>query len=177
MIRSEGSSSGHGPRLYTVKEAAAYLDCCQRQLRQEIREQKITYRLAPGGIRFTEQDLLERLRPRGGPSASSRSSKARKPSDSQSRDEVTKLTDPLNIEIELALLVIEEILRDKSIQSTKVANVLKSCWNGELRANLADLDGKVAVAVVVMIAMRARLAGDADSLLRRLLNLPEEPTL
>lgn len=90
---------------------------------------------------------------------------------------MTKLTDPLNIEIELALLVIEEILRDKSIQSTKVANVLKSCWNGELRANLADLDGKVAVAVVVMIAMRARLAGDADSLLRRLLNLPEEPTL
>lgn len=57
------------PRLYTVTQAAEYLGCCERQLRKEIAEQKITYRRAPGGIRFTENDLIERLQPSGGPAA------------------------------------------------------------------------------------------------------------
>ncbi len=56
------------PRLFTVAKAAEYLDCSERQVREEISEQKITYRRPPGGIRFTEADLLERLKPIGGPS-------------------------------------------------------------------------------------------------------------
>ncbi|WP_424314581.1 helix-turn-helix domain-containing protein [Haloferula sp.] len=67
----EVSFGGGGRKLYTVKEAAAYLDCSERQVREEIREQKITYRRAPGGIRFTEEDLIDRLRPSGGPSSGS----------------------------------------------------------------------------------------------------------
>lgn len=149
-----------------------YLDCCERQLREEIREQKITYRRAPGGIRFTEQDLLDRLRPLGGPSASS-TSKARKPSDSKSGNEVIKLTDLLKDELKVALHVLEETLRDQSTQSTKVINLLKSCWNGELCANLANLDPKVATAVIAIIAARALGDGDADSLLRTLLDGPD----
>ena len=38
-----------------------------------MKEGKITYRLAPGGIRFTEEDLLERLRSTGGPGFSRKS--------------------------------------------------------------------------------------------------------
>ena len=57
------------PRLFTVAKAAEYLDCSERQVREEISEQKITYRRPPGGIRFTEEDLIERLAPVGGPSA------------------------------------------------------------------------------------------------------------
>lgn len=69
---SEHSYSGvpHGrPRLFTVRQAAEYLGCSERQVREEISEGKITYRRPPGGIRFTEEDLLVRLAPVGGPSA------------------------------------------------------------------------------------------------------------
>lgn len=60
-------NNGQGPKLFTVKEAALYIGCSPRQIRQEMREGKITYRRTPGGIRFLEEDLLERLRPCGGP--------------------------------------------------------------------------------------------------------------
>jgi len=60
----------HGPpRLYSVKQAAQYLGCCERKLRKKISDQTITYRRGPGGIAFTEADLIERLRPSGGPAA------------------------------------------------------------------------------------------------------------
>jgi hypothetical protein len=52
-----------------VEEAAEYLGCCDRQLRKEIATNRITYRRPPGGIRFMEVDLIERLAPVGGPSA------------------------------------------------------------------------------------------------------------
>ena len=55
--------------MYSVKQAAAFLKCCERKLRKEIAEQRITYRRGPGGIVFTEEDLLDRLRPSPGPSA------------------------------------------------------------------------------------------------------------
>jgi hypothetical protein len=59
-----------GPRrFYNVKQAAEFLGCCERKLREEIATQKITYRRGPGGIVFTLEDLLERLRPSGGPAA------------------------------------------------------------------------------------------------------------
>lgn len=52
-----------------MKQAAEFLGCCERKLRKEIAEQQITYRRGPGGIVFTQQDLMERLMPSGGPSA------------------------------------------------------------------------------------------------------------
>ena len=143
-----------------------YLDCSERQLREEIREQKITYRRGPGGIRFTEGDLLERLRPSGGPSTTFRSSKReRKVSDSEVGSQA-KLTDQLGVELDVALQVLEGILRDQGLQSTKVAALVKSCWNGELCANLVNLDVHVAKAIIAVIAARAFGRGDADSLLR-----------
>jgi hypothetical protein len=72
LKNSEHSSQfgRHGPpRLYSVKQAAQYLGCCERKLRGEIAKQKITYRRGPGGIVFTLEDLLERLRPSGEPAA------------------------------------------------------------------------------------------------------------
>ena len=59
----------HGPRLYTVIEAAKYLGCSERALRDEIKAGTITYRHPPQGLRFAEVDLLDRLRPKGGPGA------------------------------------------------------------------------------------------------------------
>lgn len=82
---------GKWPKLFTVKEAALRLDCSQRQLRQEIKEGKITYRRSPGGIRFTEEDLLDRLRPSGGPgfSRKSRVTITGKAGSGDNRDELT----------------------------------------------------------------------------------------
>lgn len=59
----------NGPKLYTVKEAANFLGCSERKLRGEISAGTITYRRPPEGIRFAEVDLLDRLRPKGGPGA------------------------------------------------------------------------------------------------------------
>ena len=83
--------NGQGPKLYSVKEAALFLDCSDRQVRQEIKEGKITYRLPPCGIRFMEEDLLERLRPLGGPgfSRKSRVKKAEKMESCDKRDGLT----------------------------------------------------------------------------------------
>jgi len=168
---SEDCCGGCGPELYTVKRAAKFLDCCERQLRQEMHENKITYRRPPGGVRFTKEDLIERLRPIGGPSASSKSSKARKLLDTKPDNEVTKLT----AKLELALPVIKKILQNQSAQSAKVENLLRSCLNGELCTNLADLDFEVATAIIVVIAARAH-CGDVESVLRSLLNQKEKPT-
>ena len=160
---SEHCCGGCGPKLYTVKKAAKFLDCCDRQLRQEITELKITHRRGPGGIRFTKEDLLERLRPIGGPSATSRSSKkARKLSVSETGLQA-KLTAQLGVELNVALQVLEDTLRDQSPLSTKVATLLESCRNGELWANL---DASVAMAIIAVIAARALGGDDAEPLLR-----------
>lgn len=76
-------------------------------------------------------------------------------------------------DLQAALPVLTETLSHQSGQSAKVAAVLQSCWNGELCDNFASLDAKVAKAVIVMIAARAHCGGDADSLLRPLLNRKE----
>ena len=60
-------------------------------MRQEIKELKITYRPAPGGIRFTEEDLLVRLRPSGGP-AFSRKTRLKKEEKLKSGDKPDDLT-------------------------------------------------------------------------------------
>lgn len=79
------------PKLYTVEETGIYLDCSGRQIREEIRERKITYRRPPGGIRFTKEDLLERLRPCGEPGFI-RKSRVKKPEEKKpvkKRDDLT----------------------------------------------------------------------------------------
>ena len=60
-------------------------------------------------------------------------------------------------------------IRHGSGQSAKVERILWSTWNGELCDLLAGLDGKLAQAVVVLIATRAHLGGDADDLLREII--------
>ncbi len=76
-------------------------------------------------------------------------------------------------DLETALPVLDETLAHHSGRSAKVAALLQSVWNGELCDKLASLDAKVAKAVVAMIALRAHLGGDADSLQRPLLNRKE----
>lgn len=112
-----------------------------------------------------KEDLLERLRPIGGPSASKSSKRGKKLSDSEVRSQA-KLTDQPSVELDVALQVLEGILRDQGLQSTKVAALVKSCWTGELCTNLVNLDARVATAVVTVIAARAFGGGDADSLLQ-----------
>lgn len=155
MKKCSEDGCGCCPDLYDVAGAAKFLDCSERQVRQEIRENKITYRRPPGGIRFTKEDLLERLRPLGGPSASKSSKRWKKLSD-----------DLPNVQLDVALKVLEEALRDKNLQSDKVATILKSCRNGELCASFTRLDPKVATAIIAVIAACALGGGDSDPLIR-----------
>ncbi len=60
-------------------------------------------------------------------------------------------------------------IRHGSGQSAKVEAILWSCWNGDLCDALAGLDANLAKAVVAMISARAHLAGDADDLLRKII--------
>jgi len=138
--KSSEDCCGCCPDLYDVAGAAKFLDCSERQVRQEIRENKITYR---------------RPRPIGGPSASKSSKRWKKLSD-----------DLPNVQLDVALKVLEEALRDKNLQSDKVATILKSCRNGELCASFTRLDPKVATAIIAVIAACALGGGDADPLLR-----------
>jgi hypothetical protein len=111
--RSDRSVGAAGPDLYNVEEAAIFLDCCERQLRQEMRENKITYRRGPGGIRFTREDLMERLRPIGGRSSPS----------SPKRGKMFPGDLPI-FELAVAVRILEEILRSEGLQSTKVASLM-----------------------------------------------------
>jgi hypothetical protein len=80
-----------------------------------------------------------------------------------------------NLEIHLPILL--AAIRTPSGQGEKVRAILKSLWNGEPGHNeiglcdaLAGLDHELADAVLAAIAARLFLAGDADSLLRPLLD-------
>ena len=70
-----------------------------------------------------------------------------------------------------ALPILSETLA--SGESAKLAILLESCWSGELCNNLASLDPKVASAIIAMIAARAHCGGEADLLLRHLINRVE----
>ena len=61
-------------------------------------------------------------------------------------------------------------IRHGSGQSAKVEAILWSCWNGDLCDALTGLDASLAKAVVAMISARAHLAGDADDLLRAIID-------
>ena len=78
-------------------------------------------------------------------------------------------------DLKAALPILADTLGHRSGESAKVAAILQSCWNGELCDNLASLDAKVANAIIAAISARAYLGGDADTLLRPLLNRKEGP--
>jgi hypothetical protein len=71
------------------------------------------------------------------------------------------------------VLFLKETVAHCSGQSAKVAAILTSVVDGELDNALDGLDSKVAHGVVAMVAARAYLSGDADSLLRPLINRKE----
>ena len=72
-----------------------------------------------------------------------------------------------------AVPFLKETVAHRSGQSSKVAAILTSVVDGELDNALDGLDSKVAHGVVAMVAARAYLSGDADSLLRPLINRKE----
>jgi hypothetical protein len=80
-----------------------------------------------------------------------------------------------NLEIQSPILLVA--IRTPSGQGAKVRAILKSLWNGEPGMNeiglcdvLAGLDHELAEAILAAIAARLFLGGDADSLLRPLLD-------
>jgi hypothetical protein len=80
-----------------------------------------------------------------------------------------------NLEIQSPILL--AAIRTQSGQAAKVRAILKSLWNGEPGHNeiglcdvLAGLDHELAEAILAAIAARLFLGGDADSLLRPLLD-------
>ena len=80
-----------------------------------------------------------------------------------------KLTDHARPNLEAATPALIAAIRHGSGQSAKVEAILWSCWNGNLCDALAGLDASLANPVVAMIAARAHLGGDADGLLRRII--------
>ena len=72
-------------------------------------------------------------------------------------------------ELEAATPALITAIRHGSGQSAKVEAVLWSCWNGPLCDALPGLDANLAEAAVAMVAARAHLAGDADDLLRKII--------
>jgi hypothetical protein len=80
-----------------------------------------------------------------------------------------------NLDLHLPILL--AAIRTPSGQGAKVRAILKSLWNGEPGHNeiglcdvLAGLNHELAEAVLAAIAARLFLGGDADSLLRPLLD-------
>ncbi len=77
-------------------------------------------------------------------------------------------------DLEAATPILVAALRHHSGQSRKIEAILLSLWNDDHAVNLCDtlsgLDSKLAQAVVAMIAARAHLSGDADDLLRPILD-------
>lgn len=76
--------------------------------------------------------------------------------------------------LEAAVPVLIEALRHHSGQSAKVEILLWSVWTDGHLVNLSDclagLDACLAQAVVAMISARAYLGGDADDLIRRIID-------
>ena len=77
-------------------------------------------------------------------------------------------------ELEAATPALIAAIRHGSGQSAKLERILWSLWDDDHPVNLCDtlsgLDSKLAQAAVAMIAARAFMAGDADELLRRIID-------
>ena len=80
-----------------------------------------------------------------------------------------QLAGQAQINLEAATPALIAAIRHGSGQSAKVEAILWSCWNGHLCDALAGLDENLAEAAVAMVAARAHLAGDADDLLREII--------
>ena len=67
-----------------------------------------------------------------------------------------------------------DALRHGSGQSRKIENLLWSCWSDTHQVNLCDalagLDACLAQAVVAMISARTYLGGDADKIIRTIID-------
>jgi hypothetical protein len=65
-------------------------------------------------------------------------------------------------------------IRYQSGQSAKVEKILWACWNDDHQVNLCDtlagLDTAVTVAVLALIGARAHLGGEADDMLRKIID-------
>lgn len=95
-----------------------------------------------------------------------------------------KLATTARAELEAAVPILVAALRHHSGQSAKVEKLLWNCWSDTHQVNLcselAGLDARLAHAAVSMIAARAYLGGDADDLIRRIIDqsgtqLPTNP--
>jgi hypothetical protein len=77
-------------------------------------------------------------------------------------------------DLETATPILIEAINNGSGQSRKIETILWSLWNDDHQVNLCDslsgLDPKLARVAVAMIAARAHMAGDADDLLRRIID-------
>jgi hypothetical protein len=85
-----------------------------------------------------------------------------------------KLATQARADLEAATPTLVNALRNHSGQSRKIEAVLLSLWNDDHAVNLcselAGLDARLAQAVVSMIAARAHMGGDADDLLRQVID-------
>lgn len=85
-----------------------------------------------------------------------------------------QLADQARAELTAAMPVLIAAIRHGSGQSAKLETLLWSVWNDDHQVSLCDalsgLDAKLAQAAVAMIAARAHLSGDADDLLRRIID-------
>lgn len=84
-----------------------------------------------------------------------------------------QLASQARAELETSVPLLIEAIRHQSGQSRKIEKILWSLWNDEHQVNLcselAGLDCKIAKAAISMIAARAYLSGDADDLLRTII--------
>ncbi len=78
------------------------------------------------------------------------------------------------IDIAAATPTLVTAIRHGSGQSRKIEALLWSLWNDDHPVNLCDtlsgLDTRIAVAVIAMIAARIHLGGDADDILKTIID-------
>lgn len=84
------------------------------------------------------------------------------------------LADQARADLTDAIPVLVDALRYQSGQSRKVEALLWSTWNDTHPVNVCDalsgLDSKLAQAAVAMVAARAHLGGNADELIRQIID-------
>lgn len=85
-----------------------------------------------------------------------------------------QLAAPARADLIAATPTLVNAIRHQSGQSAKLERILWSCWNDEHPVSLSDalagLDPKLAQAAVAMIAARAHCGGDADDMLRAIID-------
>lgn len=84
------------------------------------------------------------------------------------------LADQARAELKAATPLLIDAIRHQSGQSVKIEALLWSVWNDNHQVNLCDavagLDTKLTRAAMVMISARAYCGGDADDLLKKIID-------